>query len=264
MIIRKSVLPLILMVAVMSLSILAILQGQTSKESPSLASGQQTPKPLLDKVKKSYPLIDYLNKSNTDASRKAKSKKYNKIEVLDPNITKDAEQVSFLDWATGLSALPVEKSQIVIIDKVVDAQASLSENEKSVYSEFKIEIEKVLKNNEQKSFEEDKYIKIERQGGIVQFPSGYKTWFFVAGQQMPVVGRRYVFFITNEFPLLGYQKNDFYLITAYELTDGRVFPLDYPSGGTHPLATLYNGKEESIFMNDLLNSLNNSSNNLPQ
>ena len=262
--IKRKKLTVTALVVVLSLSSLAMLQGQTSQENACPISKSSTPKLSADKIKKSFPLTEFLNKSNSNSSRKAKSKKYNKNNVLNPNITEDEIQMSSYDWATGLSPLPVEKSQIVIIGKVVDAQAHLSENEKSVYSEFKIEIKKVLKNNEQISFEEDKYITVEREGGVVQYPSGYKTLFAVQGQQMPVVGQEYVFFITNEFPIIGRQENDLYLITAYELKNGLVFPLDYPGAGTHSLARVYNGKAESFFMDELLKSLSNSSNQLPK
>jgi hypothetical protein len=57
--------------------------------------------------------------------------------------------------------------------------------------------------------------------------------------------------MTKDFPLFGYQKNDFYLLTAYQLKEGRVIPLDAPSGGTHSIATVYKGKDESFLLSEL-------------
>jgi hypothetical protein len=150
-----------------------------------------------------------------------------------------------------LPALPIEESQIIVIAKVVDAQAHLSSQKKSVYSEFKIEVEKVYKNSTQQKIEDGKYIRAERDGGIVRYPSGIKVWSIVSGQRMPKVGSRYVFFLTHGFTSHAYQKQDSYLLTGYELKDGRVLPLDNPGGGTHPIEKFYRGKEESILLNDL-------------
>jgi hypothetical protein len=68
---------------------------------------------------------------------------------------------------------------------------------------------------------------------------------------MPKVGSKYLFFLTHDFPWFGHLKDDLYLLTAYELRDGRVFPLDNPGGGTHPISTVYREKAETILFNDL-------------
>lgn len=234
---------------------LVILQAQTTKEI--------CPVPLLDKkqadtvskIRDSFPVVEYINPSSLTAEEKIKSKKYDEFQNLNPDIGEDNQETSTIDWATGLSALPLEKSQLVILGKVVNAQAHLSPNKKSVFSKFKIEIEKVFKDTNKQKFENDKFIKAEREGGIVKFPSGKETWLLISGQQMPSVGSRYIFFLTNEFPSYGYQKEDLFLLTGYELREGLVFPLDNPNGGTHPIAAFYKGKEESVLLNDLQNSL---------
>ncbi|MBA3634268.1 MAG: hypothetical protein H0W58_15870 [Acidobacteria bacterium] len=81
---------------------------------------------------------------------------------------------------------------------------------------------------------------------------------------MPKVGSKYVFFLTHKFPLYGYQEQDLYLLTGYELKNGKVFPLDNPGGGTHPVATFYKGKEESILLDDLQNALEKPTSVLPK
>lgn len=260
----KNAVPLIILVIILCIPFLVMLQGQTSKEISCPIPEPEVSQVSIDEIKKTFPIVDYTSEVATNASRKAKSEKYNKIKILEPDITGDEKFVSSSHWAAGLTPLPVEKSQVILIGKVLDIKAFLSENKASVYSEFKIEIEKVLKNKEQQSFEEDKYIKIERQGGVVRYPNNYTAWSLVAGQHMPKLGQKYLFFITKDFPQLGYQKNDFYLLTAYQLKEGRVFPLDAPSGGKHPIATVYKGKEESLLLDELLKIIDASPNNSPK
>ncbi|MGI8642366.1 MAG: hypothetical protein ACR2MG_20755 [Pyrinomonadaceae bacterium] len=263
---RKTPLLIILLFIILSLPFILVLQGQTSKETSDTKLKSKQLENTTPDIRADYPSVEYSSEISMDAVRKGKSEKYNKVlvEVLNPNVNKNDVVVSYLNWAIDLPPLPVEKSNLVLIGKIVQAQAYLSDNKTSVYSEFKIEVEKVLKNNKKKDFEEDKYINVEREGGIVRFLSGYETFYFVSGQRMPKVNHRYVLFLTHEFPLLGYQKRDFYLLTAYELREGNVFPLDEPGGGTHPIATLYKGKKETVLLNNLQDVINNSINNLPK
>jgi len=249
---KKNVLPLIILVIFLALPFLMILPGQTSKENPCSKVESNSLKLLISDIKKDFPHVEYANEKIIDEARKVKSEKYNNgLGVSSPDISKDIESFSTLSWEKGLTALPVKESDIVIVGKVVDAKAHLSTNKQSVYSEFKIEIENIFKNSEQK-FENGKYVTAEREGGIVRYPSGYEFWHHVRGQQMPVVDRRYVFFLTHNFPVHGYYKHDFYILTAYELREGRVLPLDNP-GDLHPIVSVYKGKNESVLLNDLQN-----------
>lgn len=231
-----------------------ILQAQAQKEHCYLE--QKVNK--QENSKTDFPSISYESSRDNivDFNRRNKSKKYNKIDVLNPDITENDEEVAFFDWEVDLSAMPVDKSQAIIIGKILDRKAYLSESKTSVYSEFKIEVEKVLKDDISLDFRDEKYLFVERQGGIVQYPSGFETWYFVAGQKMPKLGSKYVIFLTHDFPFLGNQKQDFYLVTAYEIEGGKVFPLDNPSGGNHPLVTTYIGKNEEILLKDLQDAIN--------
>ncbi len=70
---------------------------------------------------------------------------------------------------------------------------------------------------------------------------------------MPRVGGRYVLFLTHDFELKGDMGKDFYILTGYELKDGRVFPLDNV-GTNHPM-TIYKDASESTFLNDLFSTI---------
>ena len=62
---------------------------------------------------------------------------------------------------------------------------------------------------------------------------------------MPIAGQRYLFFLKQENP-----DDPFHIVTAYELRENRVFPLDeLPQFSTHK------GENQSVLMDALRNFL---------
>lgn len=184
------------------------------------------------------------------AEREAKSAKYDNADLpLDPNITEDGQIFSFLDWEIGLSALPVDRSDAVIVGRVTDAKAYLSNDKTGVYSEFTIQIDSVPKNDRHMPLKSGGSVAAERDGGRVRFPSGMSILSQTRGQGMPLPGRSYVLFLTHDFDFHGSHEDAFHLLTGYELRNGRIFPLDKPGEG-YPMST-YTGADEKTFMNDL-------------
>lgn len=237
---------------------LLILNGQTTSNEERMPKRLLAQSTSIQDSKKDFPVVEYSAERPADEWRRLKNKKYDKYKVLFPEITEDTHETSFADWITSSSPLPTAESELIILGKLVNSEAFLSENKNSVYSEFKIQVEKVFKNINRTAFENDQFIRVEREGGIVTFPSGFKTWYSIAGQKMPKVGSRYLFFLTNEFPVHGRQQKDLYLLTGYELRGGMVSPLDWADGGTHPIVTTYNQKKEAVLLNDLEKSLKNT------
>jgi hypothetical protein len=207
---------------------------------------------VIQEVKNSFPIVKLCCDSNLTPERKERGKKFNGQHVLNIQSTEDNTETLSIDWADGLPALPVKKSQIIVVGTVAEAAAFVSEDGGSVYSEFKIDVTKVIKNSG-KDFSASG-LSVQRPGGIVEYPSGTRTWFRISGQRMPILGRRYLFFITNDFPMSGPSPTDLFLITAYELRQGKVYPLDFPNGGTRPIATSY--ESESILLDNLQKALN--------
>jgi hypothetical protein len=202
-----------------------------------------------------FPLLEYQAVLPTEPSerltRQAKSKKYNGKHA--PRITEATNQIfDTSDWDLRLPALPVTKSTAVVVGEITRAQAYLSEDQTNIYSEFNLRVDQVLKNDDATSINIGDKIVIQRKGGRVRFPSGKIAASMVNHQDMPLVNRRYVVFLTHSFPMGGLIE-DFYLLTAYELCDGRVYPLDKPPAG-HPIAA-YKGIDETSFLNDLQKAL---------
>lgn len=240
----KRILFLLLLLIVVTLTTLPILRGQNPNKS--IANEQQ--KDAREKLRRQFPVVDYDNPVLVDSTqrekRRKKSKRYdNAVVPLSPTTEFDT---STIGWARGLSALPVVQSQAVIIGEVKDAQAYLSNDKSAVYSEITIRIEKVILNRSQTVITPKSEITGDRPGGRVKMPAGHEALVWVAGLNMPQVNKRYLFFLKERSP-----EENFYILAGYELRDGKVYPLDSPSGGTHPLATTYNGTDEATFLTDL-------------
>jgi hypothetical protein len=199
-----------------------------------------------------FPVADLLAPQPTDpkerAKRQAKAKRYN---------NKDAPKIEFFEsihrvnhTLSNLPALPIEKSSAIILGEVKDAKAYLSEDETTVYSEFVVAVQTVLKNDPRREITTNELVDVERYGGRVRLPSGKIILATIDHQDMPRVGARYVLFLTGD------QDVGFTILAGYELRGGKVFPLDQASP-THPMAR-YKGLDDSTLLNDLFSVLANS------
>lgn len=179
------------------------------------------------------------------AHRLAKGKRYNKSHGLYEMPLEYNEKGELIDlevkpksahWTNNVPALPVSQSNVILIGRIADAQAYLSNDKTGVYSEFKIEIESLLKFDATTSPYE---IVADRSGGAVRFPSGkVQRIYTFRGQRMPQVGHRYVLFIIRNAP-----EEDLTILTGYELREGKVVALD-----SLPPYTRDNGSGENDFL----------------
>jgi hypothetical protein len=136
-----------------------------------------------------------------------------------------------------------------VLGRVTKAKAILSADKTGVYSEFNIEINEILNNKSGLFLAPGTTLIAEREGGRVSFPSRHVQLFRLSGQGSPAVGRRYVLFLRSYE-----QAQDFLLLTAYELRDGRVFPVDEVSRHI-----AYRGLDEASFLEVVRNAIANSS-----
>ncbi len=197
-----------------------------------------------------FPVADLLAPLPIDpkerTKRQAKGKRYNnkrnpKIEFLN-----SIHRVN--DALSDLPALPIEKSSVIILGEVKDAKAYLSEDETTVYSEFVVSIQSVLKNDTGRELNINGSVEVERYGGRLRLPSGKIIVVMMDHQEMPQVGAKYVLFLTGENEDAGLT-----ILAGYELRGGKVFLLDKTSP-THPM-TRYKLQDEAILLNDLLSAL---------
>ena len=155
------------------------------------------------------------------------------------------------DESPSEQPLPTHISDAVVIGNVTDANAYLSEDKTAVYSEFTVQVWDVLKNSEASPLAVGTGVTVLRPGGGVRFPSGKVRKFLVAGRVLPRTGGRYTFFLKYDDLAQAY-----YIVTAYELLNGKVFPLDgIPQYGTaaHPFASYskYANADEAAFLIDV-------------
>lgn len=199
-----------------------------------------------------FPILDYRNKTQKSNNKKDR-KKYNNPHA--PRIGESSDAIfSTSDWEVDLPALPTAKSAAIIVGEVRQAQAQLSEDETNIYSEFTVQIENILKNDDNLSLGINSSVVVERLGGRVRLPSGKVIVSRTDKQDLPRVGKRYVLFLTRDIND-GYE--DFHILTGYELRDGKVFPLD-KLRPTHPIMA-YKGTSETSFFADLNKGLANPS-----
>lgn len=242
-----------LVVGVLLVPVYFRLKAQTRDKRPDSTNQAQSTalQEQVEREKSTYPVIDFSYADETDPTRKARGRKFNNLKAVHPNTTENTVDTDVSHWEELLTALPVERSNVIVLGTVVGANAFLSENKASVYSEFKIKVERVLKNDTKQVLNPGEMVLAERPGGVVRYPTGCESWYRVEGQGMPILNGRYLFFLAFKMPGMVVQSEDLMILTAYNVDGPKVEPLDFPSGGTHPIARLYKGKDFSVLMQDL-------------
>ena len=249
---KRHLLLLLLVGVILTSGLIAVFPG----------SGQTTPprkytRPEIDF--KQFPITDLaaplLSDESAKAIRSRKSKKYNNKSVSEIS---EASTVTFVvnETLSKLSALPVDKSSVVLVGEITDSKAYLSEDKTAVYSEFEVQIQAILKNTSNQILKIGESVAVERFGGRVRLPSGKLFIAAIDNQDMPRVGGKYVLFLTNDFIGSKHSDEDFNILMGYELKAGKVFPLDRTSSN-HPIAR-YNEKDESTLLSDLSSLLGSS------
>ncbi len=241
-----------LLVLLLLFSAVGMITTLTS-QSNGHVKGQNSEESIKEKLKKRFPIVESLEPEPSDPQERAKrskrSKKYNKQQA---NVGPDLVQsVDGYDWPADFKPLPVSASEAVIVGTISDAKAHLSEDKKSVYSEFSVTINDVLKNGSGLSLLPGDSITLEREGGRVRYPSGHISWFYVVGKGLPQLNTQYVFFIkTTE------EERLFEILTGYEICSGRIEPLDYSPGVVH--FERYSGLDAAGFINEIRRSINST------
>jgi hypothetical protein len=221
-----------------------------------------------DQEEKHIPIVDFDAPEPTDALkrqlRKIRSQKQN---LKDPSVKAENRKQFMLNersvqvnyggpWsdAPDEPALPIQKTDAIIIGDITSSEAHLSDDKTTIYSEFTVIAYEVLSDKTNGIFQGSTLI-AERSGGAVRFRSGKILIRGLLGKPLPKMNARYVFFLKHQ-P----ESKDFSIITAYELRGGRVLPLDglSPRGQlVAPFASYqnYNGIDESTFLAELRSAI---------
>lgn len=245
-------------------------QKQDKQNNPSQTNQQN--QDALDRINqqtKDFPIADYnesLSNNIEERTTREKKNKARNIKEYQPGEAKRFMLTEERESSYGLvpnhspvqPAIPAKRSDVVIIGEVTGSKAYLSEDKVSIYSEFEVINPEFLKNTTPESFSAEKPIFVSRDGGGVRFPSGKVIYRFVLEKPMPQVGRKYIFFL-NYSDEIGFS-----IITAYELRQGQIFPLDgiAPNGNVTRQFIghqSFKGVSETDFLNQVKKAIENNS-----
>jgi hypothetical protein len=189
--------------------------------------------------------------TNAEAKTRAKkSKRYSGRHLKDSPTSELSIATSH--WLVKLSSIPVSISDVVLVGTVVRAKAFLAEDKGGVYSEFTIHVEEILKTNGHIQLALNDLFPVEREGGRVKFPSGRTRALIFEYQGTPLVGHRYLLFVRRSD-----DEHNNLIVTAYDVADGKVFPLDGRSLNGHllPQFVPFEGVSSEQFLNQVRNAI---------
>jgi len=174
-------------------------------------------------IRGEFPVADFsqVESANDSEGRRAKNTFFDKTghrEIQENDEVKIITQAE--SWIEKLPAIPISQSDIVLKGTVRDSHAYLSANKTNVYSEFDVAVEKFIFTKE-KPAPVIKNISINREGGSVRFSSGHLQTYVLSGEGCPENGKTYVLFLKRNDTFKG-----FLLLTAYEIADEKVYPVD--------------------------------------
>lgn len=145
-------------------------------------------------------------------------------------------------------ALPVPRSDVIILGQALAAQSHFSNDKSAIYTEFSVRVETVFKNSTEQRVDVANLITVVRLGGALRLPTGRVLRVRVDSQGTPLPGRRYVLFLRSHNEAHGFGT-----LRVYELHDGSVFLLDQHirnRDGSIP----YWGTAETEFLSDSLHA----------
>lgn len=237
-------------VALVVLITLAITFGTTGSYSQQSSTAQlPTPTPEnnshADLTK--YAVVDYDALEPTNAAereeRKLKNKRYDVSLPVVKNPPPEATMVGGSDVEPVPPALPFAASKLIVIGKILNSKAFLSNEKKGIYSEYSVQIETILKESKRKKLQTGENISVDRAGGRVRYANSQEILYLLDWQDLPEVNGRYLFFLSNDDD----QNPNYKILTAYRLKNGKVTALD-----NHDDFREFNGKSETDFIKLIL------------
>jgi hypothetical protein len=208
-----------------------------------------------EKRQPDLPTVDYEKETSKpkDKARKEKGDRFSErgnkggrkaIEKLPDNV----ELLPLTShWWVGLSALPVDQSDVVIRGYIVSREAHLSDDRTGIYSEFEVQVAEIVKDTSS-AIVAGTPLTVNRSGGSVRFASGKIQTYIISRQDMPRSGHQYVLFLKKT------AAGDLLILTGYELSNGQVQPLDGEETDD-PRSTLpfakYRGKNTESFFQEV-------------
>ena len=122
--------------------------------------------------------------------------------------------------------MPFDGSDAVVVGTVSAGHAYLSNDKRSIYSEFKFKIREGIKTPSAQYLQAGDSIDIQRKGGAIRLQSGKVLVRGALADSMPLVGKRYLLFLKYD-----QATEDYGILTGYELEGNEIYRLDDLSYG---------------------------------
>lgn len=211
------------LVSLVGLTAMTVLFGTMTDYSQKDVSKEPDNKGSRDLSR--FLVVDYNAPESKNAvereERKQKNKRYDNRDWVSKNPHPETTGRSCDDCISPPPAIPVNESNLVIIGEIISAGAFLSNDKKGIYTEYEIRIDETLKVENSNKIALKDSINADRAGGSVRYSSGRKVFYQMSEQQLPRVGSRYLLFLNNSD-----QSPNYNILVAYELINGKVYPLD--------------------------------------
>lgn len=241
---KMTYLVFVVVVTIMMLSVTVFRGGKGSATTQQDVRRKGVP---IYQQDERYPVVNSDEPEPTDPVKKAKLKKqrqrYDKDSPFSQPGPKDVEVEFLPEMQFDFPALPVAKSDAIVIGEVLSAEPHHSENNLNVFTNFEVRLGEVLKGG---NLSAGSVINVQRIGAFVKYPDGRRVLFRLGGNGMPVVGERYAFFLKS-------LDEDYSIITGYEFGPEGMMPLDNSNQFER-----YQGKNENDFINELRNAVSGS------
>jgi hypothetical protein len=251
---RRIIMAMAVLVAISSAFLIALRTGGQStvrQSNPVQPDYEQQRK----EFKKRFPTVRYDEPEEQDLARRVKrqqvGKRYeNAGGMVDATLPMEEgeERVLINDEYLSVPAIPVKESELIVIGQVLEAAAHLSNNKKTVYSEFTVQIDEILRDTTG-NIKKVGSVTMDREGGFVEYKNGLRRFHRISALSMPRVGGKYILFLKNPEKGPNYE-----IINGYELKDGGVINLT-----SSPETISYFGMDQTVLLSKVRKALSEAS-----
>ena len=209
--------------------------GQEQRSEPNRADEERLKKPTKysDAPAKGEFNDNHSNELVADQERRVvRESRYKDAypEITDPgnspNSTEPGEDavMTIHDYVGPLDPFPVAPSAVIVVGTVLSGKAFVSKDRTYVYSDYRVRVDRVLKQDASASLAVGEQIVVSRGGGTIHFPSGHIRNYLNNGEGFPAIGSQYLLFLGKpNFPEHEYEQ---VIGSLYQLDGGEVHPLD--------------------------------------
>jgi hypothetical protein len=207
---------------------MAITFGTRDSRSQEKNQGQvqSTPENNGYKDRSRFAVVDYDEPLPTDVKecqkRKLANGRYDGMGWVFKKPYPDDSGSGLEDEKDPPSLVPVTESDFIVVGQITESHAHLSNDKLGVYTEFSIQVKRILKEDAAKKIVLDESITADREGGYVRYPNGQKIFYENSNRSLPQLGKEYVFFLTSDK-----QSPSYNILTLYELKESGITRLDY-------------------------------------